>query len=56
MGVSYHGPRHTMDIDLTAALALTIDNDERIRKLSGETARMPLRYSVMQTSLLRLIQ
>ena len=33
MGLAYHSPRQTMDIDLTAALAPRNDSDERVRKL-----------------------
>ena len=37
MGLAYHSPRQTMDIDLTAALAPRNDSDERIRKLLDDT-------------------
>ncbi len=37
MGLAYHSPRQTMDIDLTAALTPRNDSDERIRKLLDKT-------------------
>ncbi len=37
MGLAYHSPRQTMDIDLTAALAPENNSDERIRRLLDET-------------------
>ena len=37
MGLAYHSPRQSMDIDLTATLVPQNDSDDRIRKLLDET-------------------